>query len=323
MNLSTELLVLSIICLLAGFSNSITNSLEEIDDNEFINLCATEKYVVVLFSKPQCKESAKIEHELLNIREDLVDSLNAWVVKIQNSNLVQIYSPSKEPALVFMRHGVPLLYHGEVNDDLILHTFRENKEPVVRELDDTNFEHLTQASTGATTGDWFVLFKTCVTSHRLTARWEAVGAALKTRMNVARVNRLEGGTVTARRFGVYTTPTFIFFRQGKMYRYTLTSHDVNALVHFATDGYRKIAKSEPVPVPKSPFDDLTQMIADYIAENNWIVALGGLSIMVGFALALKFRKSLKNKESKKTKKKDKSKLEDKSDKSEKNTKKSK
>lgn len=78
-------------------------------------------------------------------------------MKIQNSNLVQIYSPSKEPALVFMRHGVPLLYHGEVNDDLILHTFRENKEPVVRELDDTNFEHLTQASTGATTGDWFVL----------------------------------------------------------------------------------------------------------------------------------------------------------------------
>lgn len=48
-----------------------------------------------------------------------------------------------------------------------------------------------------------------MTSHRLTARWEAVGAALKTRMNVARVNRHETGAVTARRFGVYTTPTFI------------------------------------------------------------------------------------------------------------------
>lgn len=46
---------------------------------------------------------------------------------------------------------------GEPNDDLILHTFMENKEPCVRELNDDNFEHLTQAATGATTGDWFIL----------------------------------------------------------------------------------------------------------------------------------------------------------------------
>jgi hypothetical protein len=44
-----------------------------------------------------------------------------------------------------------------VNDELILHTFTENKEPTVRELSDDNFEHLTQASSGATTGDWFVM----------------------------------------------------------------------------------------------------------------------------------------------------------------------
>ena len=42
------------------------------------------------------------------------------------------------------------------------------------------------------------------------------------------------------------------FRQGKMYRYNLQSHDVQALIHFATDGFKKIARSEPVPVPKSP-----------------------------------------------------------------------
>lgn len=29
----------------------------------------------------------------------------------------------------------------------------------VVELNDQNFEHLTQAATGATTGDWFVAFK--------------------------------------------------------------------------------------------------------------------------------------------------------------------
>lgn len=35
--------------------------------------------------------------------------------------------------------------------------FTENKEPTVKELTDDTFEHLTQASSGATTGDWFVM----------------------------------------------------------------------------------------------------------------------------------------------------------------------
>lgn len=46
---------------------------------------------------------------------------------------------------------------GPLNDELILHTLNDNKEPSVKELTDDNFEHLTQVSTGATTGDWFVL----------------------------------------------------------------------------------------------------------------------------------------------------------------------
>lgn len=46
---------------------------------------------------------------------------------------------------------------GPVNDELILHTFTNNKEPVSKELTDDTFEHLTQAATGATTGDWFVM----------------------------------------------------------------------------------------------------------------------------------------------------------------------
>jgi hypothetical protein len=41
-----------------------------------------------------------------------VDTLNAWVVKAFNSQLVRLYNPNKEPALVFFRHGVPLLYEG-------------------------------------------------------------------------------------------------------------------------------------------------------------------------------------------------------------------
>lgn len=46
---------------------------------------------------------------------------------------------------------------GPLNDELILHTFTSNQDPLVKELTDATFEHLTQAASGATTGDWFVM----------------------------------------------------------------------------------------------------------------------------------------------------------------------
>lgn len=52
---------------------------------------------------------------------------------------------------------------GEFNDELIVHTLLENKTPCVRELDDDNFEHITQVTTGATTGDWFILLLVLIT----------------------------------------------------------------------------------------------------------------------------------------------------------------
>lgn len=71
--------------------------------------------------------------------------------------MTRLYSPTKEPAVVFFRHGVPLLYDGPINEDALIGKFVQNKDPNVKELSDENFEHLTQASSGATTGDWFIM----------------------------------------------------------------------------------------------------------------------------------------------------------------------
>ncbi|XP_063226636.1 thioredoxin domain-containing protein [Bacillus rossius redtenbacheri] len=255
---------------------STTAELEIVTDDELVNLIKTEKYVVVLFTKDDCEQCDRYESELIHLREDLVDALNAWVVKAVGSQLVRAYNPSKEPALVFLRHGVPLIYDGPLNDELILHTFVDNKEPTVRELSDSDFEHLTQASSGATTGDWFVMFygNDCVDCQRLQARWEAVGAKLKTRLNVARVNKQTTGAATGRRFGVRSVPAFILFRQGKMYRYNIPNYDVPSFVAFAVDWYKN-ARMEIVPAPKSPFDDLTQMVADHVRDNLLLWQAGG------------------------------------------------
>lgn len=93
-----------------------------------------------------------------NLVEDFKEHLDAITVKAFNSQLVRLYNPTaKEPALVFFRHGIPILYEGPLDEDTIVHHFSENKEPTVRELNDETFEHLTQATSGSTTGDWFIM----------------------------------------------------------------------------------------------------------------------------------------------------------------------
>lgn len=114
-------------------------------------------FFVFYIAKKDCEPCATHERLTTILREDFQQSLDAVVVKAVNSQLTRLYSPGKEPALVFFRHGVPLLYDGPLNEDSVLQLFQQNKDPSVKELSDETFEHLTQASSGATTGDWFVM----------------------------------------------------------------------------------------------------------------------------------------------------------------------
>ncbi|CAK9823382.1 Thioredoxin domain-containing protein [Anthophora retusa] len=278
-----------------GFASVHCASLETVSDEELINLIQTEKYVVVLFTSKDCETCENYENEMIHLREDLVNSLSAWVVKAVDSQLLLLYSTDKEPVLVFFRHGMPLLYDGPLNDEEILTMFIENKEPTVKELTDDTFEHLTQASSGATTGDWFIMFYStdCVECVRMIARWEAVGAKLKQKINVARIDKYTTGASTARRFNVLKAPEFIFFRHGKMYRYQIPKYDIKSFVSFAKEWYRNM-RAEVVPVPQSPFDDLIQMIVNVLRENPWVMKLGSMTIgvIIIISVASKFRRKV-------------------------------
>ncbi|XP_055697737.1 thioredoxin domain-containing protein [Phlebotomus papatasi] len=234
--------------------------LEVVSDEDLVHLIKDESFLVTLFTKKDCEPCATHERLTTILREDFQQSLDAVVVKAVNSQLTRLYSPGKEPALVFFRHGVPLLYDGPLNEDSVLQLFQQNKDPSVKELSDETFEHLTQASSGATTGDWFIMFYSpeCVDCQRLNAVWEAVGANLKTRLNVARVNKGTLGASTARRFNVQKVPEFIFIRQGKYYKYEIKKFDVKSLVTFAQEWYKN-ATPHSVPVPQSPFDNLVDL----------------------------------------------------------------
>ena len=98
--------------------------------------------------------------------------------------------------------GILFVLAGPANEEIMLDTLVRYKEPGVKELTDSTFEHQTQAATGETTGDWLVIFftPTCHLCHRLTASLETVACKHKGRMNVARVNKETYGEKTGRRF---------------------------------------------------------------------------------------------------------------------------
>jgi len=78
--------------------------------------------MMILFAaRKDCPECENYEKELIQLREDLVDSLSAWIVKVVDSQLLHLYSSDKEPILLFFRHGLPLLYDGRDFIRIIIH----------------------------------------------------------------------------------------------------------------------------------------------------------------------------------------------------------
>lgn len=273
--------LLAIAILIIPISAS-TGKLEFKTEDEVEQVLAEESFVLLLLGENEecidvCEE---LEDTLAAVREDVVESLNAWVLRTYSPKLNTEYG-IKGSQVIFLRNGVPLLYTGPPDDDeFLLHYLVTNQNSFVKLLTDDNFEHDTQASTGATTGDWFVMFTKaeCEACQQLVATFEAVAANLNGRKNIALVERDIGGGATTRRFDIKEFPAFVLFRLGRLYRYDFPVVEAQALIAFATDGFRN-ARGEEIPQPKSPFDDLTEKIADFLRENpNYLY--GGMGAVV-------------------------------------------
>ncbi|CAG0913142.1 unnamed protein product [Notodromas monacha] len=208
---------------------SAETKLEDISDENLHKSLETEPFVIVLFlDSKTCDEQCEMaEKVLVKIREDLVDALSVWVTKTWDSPHLAEFGVDSTPAVVFFRRKNPMVYDGKLrinsktprvsrscafDEDEMYEFFTANREPTyLRSLNDDTFEHLTQASSGATTGDWLVMFHTeqCEACPGVRAKLETVGARVKDRMTVALVNRDKDGAVTGRRFKAYADPTLI------------------------------------------------------------------------------------------------------------------
>jgi len=126
----------------------------------------------------------------------------------------------------------------------------------VRDLDDSTFEHQTQAATGQTTGAWLCAFAPGGATGALRAALGAAAAASGRTVIAASVDTLSA-TKTAARFGLLEEGArkVVLFRDRKLYEFSgsLAPHEGQAdeFLQFATDPSSS-AEAQEVPAPPSP-----------------------------------------------------------------------
>nr|CAG4641794.1 EOG090X0856 [Eurycercus lamellatus] len=267
---------------------------QKASDGILISDLKGEKKFFIKFLKEKCNYTYT---EARDLRFDCKPLLQNQVTNVETATSLALnFTSEKEsakPLVVYYRHSIPMLYDGPSNEEIMLDTFVQNQQANVNTLNDDSFEHLTQAASGATTGDWFVMFyrDDCELCMRFRAKWEYIASQLKGRINLAQVNVMSDGISTGSRFGVEQIPTFLFFRQGKIYHYDLPNVESKAFQDFAL-GWYKNTPSKPVPVPKTPFDELVDRVVFTLKENPLILPGAGVAlILVLIAVALSAWKS--------------------------------
>lgn len=166
----------------------------------------------------------------------------------------------------------------------------------VHVLTNSNFEKNTQASTGSTTGNFFVKFYApwCGHCKALAPKWEALGDASDPPVRntlFAKVDCTGNGKEVCSRFKVRSYPTLILFAQGKMYRYDGKRDDASIRA-FAEGGYGE-EKGDAVPPVPNFFSKLIDTISEDMNEildkrKNAAVALILAGVPLGFILGFFF-----------------------------------
>lgn len=146
----------------------------------------------------------------------------------------------------------------------------------VVDLNEQNFEHLTQAATGATSGDWLVLFckESVSRCGKVLSNWERVSTTLAAsreaknlpRINVALVDTTDSKWLS-KRFGIQTVPTVLLFKGGVMYSFHGGGFSVERLVAFAERDYERSNRMlvPPEPHVATPHDQTFLMTIGAVA----------------------------------------------------------
>ena len=179
----------------------------------------------------------------------------------------------------------------DMDDTFITMWTRDNAHSFLRSLDDDNFEHLTQASSGATTGDWLVAFvdEGFQTDFAAQLALDTVASEYKHQLSVALVDIDSNPKLTKRlkvdRPSAGSSLTLRFFRLEKMYFYEFDKMNFETVQAFVTSLYRNV-KAEKVPGEPTPFDQLVENVAAKLRDLGYPNFVGTLILFLAFAAAM-------------------------------------
>ena len=135
-------------------------------------------------------------------------------------------------------------------------------------LDDSTFEHQTQASTGMTTGSWLVLFKAtgCAHCKKLMPIYEDLSHDddILERGIILASSDVKNSPVTSTRFGIRGFPALIFLHKKRLYRYT-GKREYEAMKAFIINDFQNV-ESEHIPHPPSTLEYFVQVINEIWQE---------------------------------------------------------
>eukprot|EP01147_Barroeca_monosierra_P009302 gene9302-1570_t len=166
-----------------------------------------------------------------------------------------------------------------------VHATTTDSDAGVAELTDETFEHLTQISTGSTTGNWFVKFFApwCGFCKSLAPVWDELAENLKeSSVNVAKVDCTQNRQ-TCERFGVRGYPTLLFFHEGKVYKYK-GNRDVTSLSAFALGGWEE-ETGETAPDKMSFFQEKLVDLDEFLSTIHLHDDPTTNAILLGLTLA--------------------------------------
>jgi hypothetical protein len=156
------------------------------------------------------------------------------------------------------------------------------------ELNDNNFEHLTQASTGQTTGSWLLYFYSENDKSKMTGKMPAASILQEEYhttvavLNVLTKEKKKKASNTFRRFEMKRIPAFVYLHKGKIYDVPKTvgyGYDWNDIIKFIQNP--DPAKSRNVP----PVQTIWSIVTEEISKNKSEAVLVFFVILVAMSIA--------------------------------------
>ncbi|CAI9739674.1 Hypothetical predicted protein [Octopus vulgaris] len=241
--------------------------IEDVTPNSMHSFITSQHSLILIYDEINAEyHSALFEMQKL-LKADLTFLEDCRYGKLQSQTFGDKYGVKVIPALVFFRQKSPIVYDGNTIDaGDVAEWLEAAQKEAMKVLNENNFEHLTQASTGATTGDWLVLFYKPGCGLIAMATMEAVAVRMHHTLNIAKV-QMNSNPKLVERFKIKKCPSIIYFRHGKLFRYDPEQFDVKSMKVFVESWHRNV-KAEIVPIEPSAFDILTDYIVQKLKESD-------------------------------------------------------